>query len=90
MTKSELVKSLAGNAGITNAQAESVLNDLAAQAHEAVSAGGEFSLPEIGKLKVAETAARTGRNPKTGESIEVPAGRRVKFRPSKSLKEAAA
>lgn len=52
-------------------------------------AGGEVSLPGLGKLKVKETNARTGRNPRTGEAIEIPAGRRkVVFSPGKDFKEA--
>ena len=50
--------------------------------------GGEVPLPGVGKLKVKATAARKGRNPKTGESINIPAGQRVTFSPSKELKEA--
>lgn len=50
--------------------------------------GGEVSLPGLGKLKVKATNARTGRNPKTGEMIEIPAGRKVIFTPGKEFKEA--
>ena len=50
--------------------------------------GGEVPLPGVGKLKVKATAARKGRNPQTGESIDIPAGQRVTFSPSKELKEA--
>ena len=51
-------------------------------------AGGEIPLPGLGKLKVKGTSARTGRNPKTGEVIEVPAGRKVIFAPGKDFKVA--
>ena len=51
-------------------------------------AGGEVSLPGLGKLKVKDTNARTGRNPRTGEAIEIPAGRKVVFSPGKDFKEA--
>lgn len=51
-------------------------------------AGGEVSLPGLGKLKVKETNARTGRNPRTGEAIEIPAGRKVVFSSGKDFKEA--
>lgn len=51
-------------------------------------AGGEVSLPGLGKLKVKETNARTGSNPRTGEAIEIPAGRKVVFSPGKDFKEA--
>lgn len=50
--------------------------------------GGEVPLHGLGKLKVKATSARTGRNPKTGEMIEIPACRKVVFTPGKSFKEA--
>ena len=50
--------------------------------------GGEISLPGLGKLKVKETSARTGRNPRTGERIDIPASRKVVFTPGKEFKEA--
>lgn len=49
--------------------------------------GGDVPLPGMGKLKVKETHARRGRNPKTGEEIEIPAGKKVVFSPSKEFKE---
>lgn len=49
--------------------------------------GNEVVLPEIGKLVVSERAARTGRNPQTGEELTVPASRVVKLKPAKALKE---
>ena len=50
--------------------------------------GGEISLPGLGKLKVKETSARTGRNPRTGERIDIPASRKIVFTPGKEFKEA--
>ena len=50
--------------------------------------GGEVSLPGLGKIKMRETAAREGRNPRTGESLHIPAGKKVVFVPGKDLKEA--
>ena len=50
--------------------------------------GGEIPLPGLGKLKVKGTSARTGRNPRTGEAIEIPASRKVVFTPGKEFKEA--
>lgn len=50
--------------------------------------GGEVPLPGIGKLKAKKTAARKGRNPRTGESVDIPAGKRVRFVACKELKEA--
>jgi Bacterial nucleoid DNA-binding protein len=51
---------------------------------------GEASLPGIGKLKLVTRTARTARNPKTGESLKIKAGKRVKFVVSKALKEGVA
>lgn len=50
--------------------------------------GGSVSLPGLGKLKIKTCAARTGRNPRTGEQLEIPAGKKVCFMASKSLKDA--
>lgn len=49
---------------------------------------GEVPLPGIGKLKAKKTAARKGRNPRTGESVDIPAGKKVRFVACKELKEA--
>lgn len=52
--------------------------------------GGEVSLPNVGKLKSAQKAARTGRNPATGEALSIPAKTVIKFVPAKALKDALA
>ncbi|GAB6037661.1 HU family DNA-binding protein [Fundidesulfovibrio butyratiphilus] len=50
--------------------------------------GGEAPLPGLGKLVTQATKARQGRNPRTGEPLDIPAGRRVAFNAGKALKEA--
>lgn len=50
--------------------------------------GGEVSLPGIGKLRTREVRARTGRNPKTGEKLDIPASKKVAFIHSSELKNA--
>lgn len=50
--------------------------------------GGEIPLPGLGKLKVKGTSARSGRNPRTGEIIEIPANRKVIFTPGKEFRGA--
>lgn len=55
---------------------------------EQLKAGGEITLPGIGKLAVTERAGRTGRNPQTGEAVEIPAAKVPKFKAAKALKEA--
>lgn len=54
---------------------------------EEMQAGGEVNIPDFGKFFVRDTPARTGRNPATGESIEIPAKKAIKFSPAKGLKE---
>ncbi|WP_423708629.1 HU family DNA-binding protein [Undibacterium sp. WLX3042] len=87
MNKAELVKHLAESADVTKAQAESVLTALVLTVKDAVRAGNEITITELGKFSATERAARTGRNPKTGEDIEIPAKRAPKFSPAKSFKD---
>ena len=69
------------------AQAEAAYAQLCdVMAAELVS-GGEVPLPGVGKLTVKETAARKGRNPKTGAVIDIPVGKKVVLRASKELKD---
>lgn len=67
---------------------EKALQSFSSVAAAELLAGGEVSLPDLGKLKVRTTNARTGRNPRTGEAIDIPAGRKVVFTPGKNFKEA--
>ena len=53
-----------------------------------LKAGGEITIPEVGKLSVGNRAARNGRNPKTGESIQIPAKKVPAFSAAKALKDA--
>lgn len=87
MNKIETIKAIAAAAGVTKAVTEKVLE---AQAVVAVSIDThkEIALPGIGKLVHATKAARTARNPKTGESVNVPARGVVKFKPSTEFKNA--
>ncbi|WP_234030550.1 HU family DNA-binding protein [Undibacterium sp. 14-3-2] len=87
MSKAELVKHLAESADVTKAQAESVLNALVKTVKDIVAAGNEITIADLGKFSPTERAARTGRNPKTGEDIEIPAKRAPKFSPAKSFKD---
>ncbi|WP_353189568.1 HU family DNA-binding protein [Pandoraea pnomenusa] len=90
MNKQELIKHLAANAEVTNKQAEAVLNALSAAVLNAVWAGKQLVITDLGKFSVVERAAKVGRNPKTGESIQIAAKRAPKFTPAKALKDAAA
>lgn len=86
MTKSELATRLAEKAGITKKAALEVLDSLADIAYHESERG--FTLPGIGKLVLIQRKARKGRNPATGQEINIPAKKDVKFRVSKVCKEA--
>ncbi|KZE34161.1 DNA-binding protein [Crenobacter luteus] len=90
MTKQELIKHVAKQAEVTTRQAEAVINSLTAAIRDAVGAGGELQIADLGKFGSVERAAKTGRNPKTGETLQIPARRAVRFSPAKRLKDAAA
>jgi DNA-binding protein HU-beta len=63
----------------------SVLDALGEVAGAALAGGGEVPLPGIGKLKAKQRKARTGRNPRTGDPVDIPAHMGVKFEPGKAL-----
>ena len=86
MTKSQVADHLAGKAGITKKAASEILEELASLAYK--EAKNVFTLPGLGKLKLANRKARMGRNPQTGEPIKIPAKRVVKFRVAKAAKDA--
>lgn len=86
MTKSQVADHLADKASITKRVASQILEELASLAYK--EAKNVFTLPGIGKLKLANRKARMGRNPQTGEPIKIPAKRVVKFRVAKAAKDA--
>lgn len=90
MNQSELVAAVAGNSGQSKTAVEVVLKGLGAVAQNELGTGGEVVLPGIGKLSVATRAARTGRNPRTGEALEIAAKQVPHFSAAKALKDAAA
>ncbi|MDA8086152.1 MAG: HU family DNA-binding protein [Nitrospiraceae bacterium] len=86
MTKTQIAEHLAKKAEIKKSQAVTVLNEIAALAYK--EAKNSFTLPGIGKIALVKRKARTGRNPRTGESIKIPAKKAVKFRVAKAAKDA--
>ncbi len=85
-TKSEIIKGVAEAAGITKKQATAALEALATMAYK--GAKDKFTVPGLGKLVLVNRKARKGRNPATGEIIDIPAKRVVKFRVAKVAKVA--
>ncbi|HMD50552.1 MAG TPA: HU family DNA-binding protein [Bryobacteraceae bacterium] len=88
MTQSELVKLLAANCDVSNKTAKTMLDSLAQTAVKEVKKTGVFALPGLGKLVRVDRKARVGRNPATGETINIPAKKVVKFRVAKAVKDA--
>lgn len=87
VNKAELIASLALHTGETKTTVEKVLAGLDAVTCYTLNGGDEVLLPGIGKLVPMKKAARTARNPRTGDKIEKPATTVVKFRVAKSLKD---
>lgn len=88
MTQSEIIDQLADKSGMKKAEVKNFFNTLASLASSEVKKNGEFTLPGFGKFVKTKRKAREGRNPATGDSIKIPAKTTVKFRASKSLKDA--
>lgn len=86
LTKSQIAASIAEETGISKKQSVEVLEHLAQLAYK--NAKNSFTVPGIGKLVLVNRKARQGRNPATGETIQIPAKRVVKFRVAKAAKEA--
>jgi DNA-binding protein HU-beta len=88
MTKSDLIERLAGKADLTRPRAEELVDFLLNDVTEALKNGEKVNISGFGTFTVSNRKARTGRNPKTGEPIEIPASRSAKFKAGKTLKEA--
>ncbi|MDX1755861.1 MAG: HU family DNA-binding protein [Marinobacter sp.] len=73
---------------ISKADMTAVVDALGEVVQAELASGGDVTLPGIGRLSAAERAGRTGRNPQTGEAIEIPARTVPKFTAGKALKEA--
>jgi DNA-binding protein HU-beta len=86
MTKAELITAISDATGITKTDTSEFLDTLAKIGAKELTDTGEFSLPGFGKMAVDHRSARKGRNPRTGESVEIPASNRIKFSMSKVLK----
>ena len=89
ISRSDLVAALAEKSGTTKTVADSVLSSFTDVLLEAVAAGDKVSIPGILSVERVERAARTGRNPSTGETIEIPAGYGVKVSAGSKVKAAA-
>lgn len=88
MNKSELVEAVASDAGISKADAGKAVDAVFDSISDALQKGDKVSLVGFGVFSVRERAARTGRNPKTGEELKIAAGKTPAFKAGKALKDA--
>ena len=87
MTKMDLVSKVAEKANITKVAAEKAVNEILDAIPTALASGEKIQLVGFGTFEVKERAARKGRNPRTGEEMEIPATKLPTFKPSKFFKE---
>ena len=88
MNKSDLVATAAVTAGVSQADAASVIDATFDAITAVLKSGGEVRLLGFGSFSVADRAARQGRNPATGETIQIAASKQLKFKAGKGLKSA--
>ncbi|MBU0946323.1 MAG: HU family DNA-binding protein [Proteobacteria bacterium] len=87
MNKADLIEKVAKDCDMTKVVAEQVLNSILNTITDAVAAGDKVSLIGFGTFSVNDRAARLGRNPQTGQSIQIPARKVVKFKAGAKLAE---
>ena len=87
MTKAELVDEVAHVVGLTKKQAETIVNIVFDSIVESLRSGEKIELRGFGSFRLRSRKSRTGRNPKTGEKVEVPSKKIPYFKPGKELKE---
>lgn len=88
MNKKDLINAIAAQADMTLADAGRALDAMTAAITQELAAGNDVNLVGFGKFHVSQRDARTGRNPATGEAIEIPAGQAPRFSAGKGLKDA--
>ena len=87
MTKAELIARVAEKAGVSKKQADRCLKAFIEAIVDALQKGERVAIPGFGIFSVRERAERRGKNPRTGETIIIPARKVVHFKPAKQLKE---
>ncbi|MGD8329225.1 MAG: HU family DNA-binding protein [Acidobacteriota bacterium] len=85
MIKADLVEIIAREAGITKVSAEAAVDSIIAALKDALARGERIELRGFGVFEVKPRKRGVGRNPRTGEEVDIPAGRTTRFRPGKAL-----
>ena len=87
MNKTELVEAMAAETNLSKKDVEKVLKSFVDVVSNEMKKGGKVQLVGFGTFEVSERAAREGRNPQTGETMEIRASRAPKFKAGKALKD---
>ena len=87
VNKADVVDHVTRTTGVTRREAESVLDAFFETVRSAAKGGDRVGWPGFGSFSTTQRKARTGRNPRTGEAVRIPATKAVKFAPSSTLKE---
>ena len=88
MNKNDLISSVAADSGLSKADATKAVDAVFENIEKSLSGGGEVRLVGFGTFSVANRKASTGRNPRTGATIQIPASKQPKFKAGKALKDA--
>lgn len=88
LNKNDLIASVAEAAGLSKADAGSAVDAVVSSISSTLAGGGDVRLVGFGTFSVAQRAASTGRNPRTGEPIQIAASKQPKFKAGKALKDA--
>ncbi|MAC62060.1 MAG: DNA-binding protein HU [SAR116 cluster bacterium] len=88
MNKNDLITSVAESSGLTKADAGRAVDGVFDSIASALSSGDDVRIVGFGSFSVANRAASTGRNPRTGEEIQIPASKQPKFKAGAPLKSA--
>jgi len=87
MNTSDLIDKIAVDNALTKAAAKAIVDGVLKAIADSAVAGEEVNFPGFGKFKVKESAAREGRNPSTGATVQIAASKKVSFQPAKALKD---
>ena len=88
MNKNDLVSAVAGSAGMSKADSAKAVESVFDAISGALSSGGDVRIVGFGTFSVVNRKATTGRNPRTGQAIQIPASKQPKFKAGKGLKDA--
>jgi DNA-binding protein HU-beta len=87
MNNAELAERIAESNGLTKSDARKIVDGVFAAITDAAASGTEVSINGFGKFKVKDSAAREGRNPATGEAMQIAASKKLGFTPAKAVKD---